>query len=259
MPRFAANLSLLFPEHPLPARVAAAGRSGFAAVEVQFPYELPATQWRAACDAADLPMVLFNVPAGDLMSGGDGLACVPGREPFFAEALAQCADYARVLRPRCVNVLAGRVPAGVDPQTCLAVLQDNLRRAVDVLAPLGVTVTVEAINRHDMPRFLVSTFDDMQALVASVPGTAMQFDLYHMARMGEPLAQRIAQQGAAFGHVQFADVPGRHQPGTGALDFAALFAALDDSGYPGWCAAEYHPQGDAAASLHWLDDYRGGH
>ncbi|MFP5382644.1 MAG: hydroxypyruvate isomerase family protein [Gammaproteobacteria bacterium] len=259
MPRFAANLSLLFPEHPLPARVAAARRAGFAAVEVQFPYELPAVQWRAACDTAGLPMVLFNVPAGDLMSGGDGLACVPGREPLFAEALAQCADYARVLRPRCVNVLAGRVPAGVDPQACLAVLQDNLRRAVDVLAPLDVTVIVEAINRHGMPRFLVSTFDDMQALVASVPGTAMQFDLYHMARMGEPLAQHIAERGNTFGHVQFADVPGRHQPGTGTLDFATLFAALDASGYRGWCAAEYHPQGDAAASLHWLDRYRGGH
>lgn len=252
MPRFAANLSLLFCEHAPADRVRAARDAGFAAVEVQFPYALPVTAWEQALAAAAVPLVLFNVGAGDLMDGGDGLAGVPGREPAFAAALAQCRDYVEALRPACVNVLAGRVPAGVDPARCRAVLRDNLRRAVEVLAPLGVTVTVEAINRHDLPRFQVSTFAELQAVVAAVPGTAMQFDLYHMARMGEPLPGHIAAHGAAFGHVQFADVPGRHQPGTGTLDFPSLFAALDAAGYRGWCGAEYRPAGPTGASLGWL-------
>lgn len=252
MPRFAANLTLLFREHELAARPAAACRAGFAAVEVQFPYELPVANWQRALADAGTSLVLFNVPAGDLMGGGDGLACVPGREPAFAAALAQCATYVRLLRPRCVNVLAGRVPEGGDAARCQAVLRDNLARAVDTLAPLGATVTVEAINRHDMPRFLVSTFAELRAMVAEVPGTRMQFDLYHMARMNEPLRQHIAAHGSELGHVQFADVPGRHEPGTGTLDFPALFAALDASGYRGHCVAEYHPSGTTLASLDWL-------
>lgn len=252
MPRFCANLSLLFREHALPQRAAAARAAGFAGVEVQFPYELPVSGWTQALGAADLPLVLFNVPAGDLMHGGDGLACVPGREAQFADALATCADYARVLAPRCINVLAGRVPAGADRARCLSVLCDNLARAVDCLAPLGVTVTVEAINRHDMPRFLVDDFATMAAVVAAVPGTALQYDLYHMARMGEPLLAQLAAHGARFGHVQFADLPGRHQPGSGTLDFPALFAALDGAGYSGWCGAEYIPAGTTGGSLAWL-------
>lgn len=253
MPRFSANLSLLFREHATAStRVAPAARAGFAAVEVQFPYDEPVDAWASALAAAGVPMVLFNVPAGDLMAGGDGLACVPGREDDFAGALTQCVAWARVLRPRCVNVLAGRVPAGADASRCAAVLHDNLRRAVDALAPLDIRVTVEAINRHDMPRFLVSSFADLRAVVDAVPGTAMQFDLYHMARMDEPLAAHIAAHGAGFGHVQFADAPGRHEPGTGTLDFAGLFAALDAAGYAGWCGAEYHPSAGTAGSLGWL-------
>lgn len=250
MPRFSANLSMLFREQAPPARVAAARAAGFGAVEVQFPYEVAVGDWRRALDAAGMPMVLFNVAAGDLMQGGDGLAGVPGREAQFAAALAECAEYVRELRPACVNVLAGRLAAGVDPRAgrprALAVLRDNLRRAVDVLGPLGVTVTLEAINRWDMPRFLVADFPAMQQAVAAVPGTAMQFDIYHLARVhlageGESPGNLIAAHGAAFGHVQFADVPGRGAPGTGGLDFPALFAALDRSGYAGWCGAEYIP------------------
>ncbi len=252
MPRFCANVSLLFREHPLAQRAAAARAAGFAGVEVQFPYELPVSDWQHALAEAGLPLVLFNVPAGDLMQGGDGLACVPGREAQFADALATCIDYARVLAPRCINVLAGRVPAGVARDRCLAVLRDNLARAVERLAPLGITVTVEAINSHDMPRFLVDDFATMAAVVAGVPGAAMQYDLYHMARMGEPLAEQLAAHGARLGHVQFADVPGRHQPGSGTLDFAGLFAALDGAGYAGWCGAEYMPAGTTEDSLAWM-------
>ncbi|MFZ5723275.1 MAG: TIM barrel protein [Pseudomonadota bacterium] len=248
MLRFSANLSLLFPDaRRLAARVLAARAAGYGAVEVQFPLAIAGlAEWRQALDAAALPLALINVDAGDLMSGGDGLAGVPGREADFAAALAQCAQQVRVLRPACVNVLAGRQPAGVDRGRCLAVLRDNLARAVDVLAPLGVQVTVEAINPWDMPRFLIDGFAAMQELVASVPGTAMQFDIYHMARLhragaGPTPADLMAAHGATFAHVQFADVPGRGAPGTGALDFPALFAALERSGYRGWCGAEYLP------------------
>ncbi|MFZ5756722.1 MAG: hydroxypyruvate isomerase family protein [Pseudomonadota bacterium] len=263
MPRFAANLSLLFPELPPLARIDAARRAGFAAVEIQFPYEVPAREWQRALADAGMPLVLFNVAAGDLMAGGDGLAGVPGREAAFAQALEQCADYVRVLKPGCVNVLAGRQPESVPLADCLGVLQRNLGRAVRVLSPSGVTVTVEAINRHDMPRFLLTDFASMEAAVTAVPGTAMQFDIYHMARAAEPLATHIAAHGARFGHVQFADVPGRGAPGSGQLDFPALFAALDASGYRGWCGAEYRPAAAAGtgvtqATFSWLARARGG-
>jgi hydroxypyruvate isomerase len=253
MPRFSANLSMLFAGLPVSARVQAAADAGFAAVEVQFPYADGLDTWRDALVAARLPLVLFNVPAGDLMRGGDGLAGVPGREREFAAALEQAAQWARALRPRCINVLAGRQPAGVPREQCLAVLDANLHRAVEVLAPLGVTVTVEAINPVDMPHFLVDSFAAMRDVVAAVPGTRMQFDIFHMARCGEPVEALLLGQGASFGHVQFADVPGRHEPGSGELDFDSLFAALDSSGYEGWCGAEYRPRPAAdTASLGWL-------
>lgn len=253
--RFSANLSLLFRELPPLERVAAARAAGFGAVEIQFPYEQGAADWRRALDAAQMPLVLFNVGAGDLMQGGDGLACVPGREAQFAQALAQCVDYARLLQPCCVNVLAGRLPAGVAPEAAYRVLHANLQRAVERLSPLGVAVTVEAINPFDMPRFLVDGFAAMAGVVAAVPGTAMQFDIYHMARLhqagvGAAPEALIVEHGARFAHVQFADSPGRGAPGSGSLDFPRLFAALDASGYDGWCGAEFlttaQGQGDPA-------------
>lgn len=257
--KLAANLSLLFGELLLVERIGAAAAAGFAGVEIQFPYEVPASELRSALDAAGLPLVLINLPAGDLMAGGAGLAAVPQRQAEFAAALDEALAYAAVARPQCVNVLPGRLAAGVTREAALATLAGNLRRAAAAFAPLGIRVLSEAINPLDMPGFLVNTPDDLLALLAAVdhPNFAAQLDFYHMARQGLDLPACIAALAGRIGHVQFADCPGRGAPGSGTLDFAAALAALRAAGYAGWLAAEYRPDAaGTAAGLGWLADWR---
>ena len=257
--KLAANLSLLFGELPLVERIGAAAAAGFAGVEIQFPYEVPASELRSALDAAGLPLVLINLPAGDLMAGGAGLAAVPQRQAEFAAALDEALAYAAVARPQCVNVLPGRLAAGVTREAALATLAGNLRRAAAAFAPLGIRVLSEAINPLDMPGFLVNTPDDLLALLAAVdhPNFAAQLDFYHMARQGLDLPACIAALAGRIGHVQFADCPGRGAPGSGTLDFAAALAALRAAGYAGWLAAEYRSDAaGTAAGLGWLADWR---
>ena len=181
--KLTANLSLLYTELPMLERFAAAAADGFTAVEIQFPYETPANELRRALDDARLKCVLINVPAGDLMTGGRGLACVPGREAEFETALNLCLDYVKVLKPCCVNVLAGRA-AAQERETALKVLRGNVSKAVELLAPEGVQVTLEAINTFDMPEFLISSFNEMKRFTENAGvDIRMQFDIYHMARM----------------------------------------------------------------------------
>lgn len=258
MLRFAANLSLLFTEVPLPQRPAAAKSAGFDQVEIQFPYELPLETWQQVFASTRQQLILINVPAGDLMQGGDGLACVPGREQAFATAVDQAIDYARGLQVAKVNILAGRVPQGIDREQARQTLIANLRMAVPKLAAAGIGSTIEAINPFDMPRFLLNTAADMQDVMQAVDHSSlsMQVDLYHMARMGEDLAQLLAQHWPQIGHIQFADVPGRGAPGTGKLPFAQLFHQISLLPYAGYCGAEYRPGPDTPASLGWLAAYR---
>lgn len=254
--KLSANVSLLYTELPFLERFKAAAADGFRAIEIQFPYDTPAVDIQLALVANDLECVLINVPAGDLMTGGRGLACVPEKRADFLRALAVCAEYVKVLSPSRVNVLAGRSsPSGRAHD--LITLQGNLLAAADVLSPLGVTVTFEAINTIDMPGFLISTFDDMTQVINTLcdDRIRMQFDIYHMAMMEEPVLELLTTHGKQIGHIQFADVPGRHEPGTGALDFTALFATIEASEYQGWVAAEYRPQGEStAAGIGWLTD-----
>lgn len=254
MPRFAANLSLLFTELPLSARFAAARKAGFDAVEIQFPYELDIPFLQQELARHQLKLVLINVPAGDLMQGGDGLACIPGREQAFRRAVLDALRYAEALDVPCVNVLAGRQPKAGDLLECLHALSANLRYATESLQSVGVTTTVEAINTFDMPRFLIHNVAQMQEMLEVVdhPTLKMQFDIYHMARMGEDIAHVLTENVARIGHIQFADLPGRHQPGSGTLDFPSLFKLIDSLPYNGWCGAEYHPLPDSEQSLAWF-------
>lgn len=256
MLKFSANLSLLFTEHPLPARFAAARAAGFQAVELQFPYELGTGELQRLLSENGLALVLINVPAGDLMQGGDGLACVPGREREFRIAVAQAVDYATVLGVPTVNVLAGRRPAGVSVEDCEAVLTDNLTHAAEALHRAGITPVTEAINVFDMPRFLLHSVEDMHRFCRHVPHLKMQFDCYHMSRMGEDVVEALRNYLPLIGHIQFADTPGRHEPGTGRLDFAAVFRTIRESGYTGWCGAEYHPSRPTGETLGWLRRWR---
>lgn len=254
--QIAANLSLLFTELPLLERVRAARVAGFDGVEIQFPYELPAISLAEALQRAGLPLVLMNLPAGDLMQGGAGLASVPQRQDEFNLALQQALTYAAMVRPQSVNVLAGKLAAGVTQAQAWECLVENLRQTAQAFGTLGIGVVCEAINPFDMPGFLLNTPAQMLDLLAAVdhPNLALQLDFYHMARQGFDLPQVISQLAGKIGHVQFADCPGRGEPGTGQLDFPAALRALAESGYKGWLGAEYRPSG--AKHLGWLEGWR---
>lgn len=257
--RIAANLSLLFAEHALAERVVAARVAGFDGVEIQFPYELPAILLKEQLERAGLPLVLINLPAGDLMQGGPGLAAVPARQAAFDVALETALSYAAMTRPEQVNVLAGRLAEGVSREAALACLVGNLRKTAEAFALLGIGVRCEAINPLDMPGFLVNTPADLNALLAAVdhPNLEAQLDLYHMARQDLDVPACIRQLGGRIGHVQFADHPGRGAPGSGTLDFPACLEALEAVGYDGWLAAEYRPgEAGTEAGLGWLASWR---
>lgn len=243
MPRFSANLSLLFTELPLRERFAAARAAGFDAVEIQFPYELGIGDIRRELERHTLELVLINVPAGDLMQGGDGLAGVPGREQQFRRAVLQAMPYVQQLGVRCVNVLAGRQPEDADLLHCLHTLTANARYAAEAFQSIDVTTTLEAINTIDMPRFLVHNIAQMQEILeaADHPTLKMQFDCYHLAMMGEDVIAGLEENWPQIGHIQFADLPGRGAPGTGILPWNSIFDCIDELPYNGWCGAEYRP------------------
>ncbi|TBU97889.1 hydroxypyruvate isomerase family protein [Stutzerimonas kirkiae] len=257
--KIAANLSLLFSEYPLLERIDEACASGFAGVEIQFPYEIAAIRLKEALERASLPLVLINLPAGDLMEGGPGLACIPQRQDEFRQALRDALSYAAMVRPQCVNVLAGRLIEGVDREQAMQTLADNLRRAAREFELLGIPVLCEAINPLDMPRFLINTPDDLLEILERVdhPNCLAQLDLYHLARQELDIAASIQRLGKRIGHVQFADCPGRGAPGSGEMDFPRALQALRDIDYQGWLGAEYWPGLDSTRqSLGWLEDWR---
>jgi hydroxypyruvate isomerase len=254
MPRFAANLSMLFTEQPFLARFGAAARAGFDAVECQFPYEAPAAEIRARLDACGLPLVLHNLPAGDWAAGERGIACLPGREAEFRAGVVQAVAYARALATPRLNCLAGIAPPGVDDTLLRATFVVNLRHAAAVLADAGLTLLVEPINTHDMPGFWLSRSDAAVELIAEVgaPNLKLQYDAYHAARMGEDPLATLERLWPWIGHIQVADTPGRHEPGSGVLGCAALFALIDRLGYTGHIGAEYRPAAGTEAGLGWL-------
>lgn len=258
MPRFSANISMLFRERPLLERFAAARAAGFAAVEIQFPYDTPLDALAQAKAEAGIAVDLVNLPAGDFASGVRGIACLPGAgyAAEFRAGVAAGLRYARALGAIKTNVLAGLLPDGADAGTCRARLIENLRFAADALNPHGIRVVLEAINRHDIPGFLVDRTDHAHEIVeiAAAGGRdiAVQADLYHMTRMGEDVPAALLALGRRLGHIQFADVPGRGEPGSGAMDWPRLFAAVDAAGYAGFAAAEYNPTRRTEATLDWL-------
>ncbi len=254
MPRFAANLSMLFTEAPFLDRFALAARAGFAAVECQFPYEAPAAEIRARLDEAGLAMVLHNLPAGDWAAGDRGLACLPARVAEFRTGVARAIAWAHALGVPQLNCLAGLAPAGMDDATLQRTLVDNLRFAARALAAEGLRLLVEPVNTFDMPGFVVHRTQQAVALLDEVgePNVFVQYDLYHAQRMEGELAATLAKYLPRIAHVQVADNPGRHEPGTGEIRFEFLFDALDRLGYDGWIGCEYRPAGRTEAGLGWL-------
>lgn len=253
-----ANISMLFAQLPLLERIEAAARAGFDGVEIQFPYPVPASELNAALDSACMPLVLFNVPAGDLLEGGAGLAGVPGRERGFARALEEALAYADIARPQRVNVLPGRLIEGALREKAMDTLAANLARAAEAFAALGIEVVCEAINRIDMPGFLLATSEELAQMVERVghSNLSAQLDFYHMQRMDEALPGAIERLRGLIGHVQFADAPLRGVPGSGVIDFVGAFAALKRSGYGGWVGAEYRLPAGEDDDLAWMPQWR---
>lgn len=253
MLNFSANLSLLFTEKPLAARFSAAREAGFSAVEIQFPYELEIADLKNLLQENALDLVLINVPAGDLMQGGNGLACVPGMQREFQAATALALEYARALAVPTINILAGRQAHGVSREECMFALAENIDHASHIFHNAGITTVVEAINVFDMPHFFLHSLAHMQQLCAQHRHLKMQFDCYHMSRMGEDILEALRNNLARIGHIQFADNPGRNEPGSGNIDYAAVFSFLRKSDYSGWTGAEYRPSGKTEDSLAWLE------
>jgi len=252
MPKFAANLSMLFTEAPFLERFERAARAGFRAVECQFPYEAPAAEIRARLDAHGLEMVLHNLPAGDWAAGERGIACLPGRVDEFRAGVARAVEYARVLGVPRLNCLAGIAPA--DAALAHRTLVDNLRFAARELAGAGLALLLEPINTFDVPGFFVCRTAQALALLDEVgAGNAfVQFDAYHAQRMEGGLEATLRAHLPRIGHVQVADHPGRHEPGTGEIDFETLFDTLDRLGYAGRIGCEYRPARATEAGLAWL-------
>jgi hydroxypyruvate isomerase len=254
MPRFAANLSMLFTEHAFLDRFEHAAKAGFTAVEFLFPYGFAANDIRQRLQAHGLSLVLHNLPAGDWDAGERGIACLPDRVDEFRAGVAKAIAYATVLGVPQLNCLAGKAPAGVDAATLRRTFVANLRFAAAELGKAGLKLLIEPINNYDIPGFwlnhtalAISVLDEVGAANAYV-----QYDIYHAQRYEGELAATMSKYLARIGHIQLADNPGRHEPGTGEIHYPFLFAHLDRIGYKGWIGCEYKPATTTQAGLGWL-------
>lgn len=255
MLRFCANLSFLFLEEPFPRRFHTAAASGFRGVEFMSPYDYAAAEIAAWAQAADVEVVLFNLPAGNWACGERGLACLPGREAEFRAGVDLALDYARTLKCRRVHCLAGRTPPGENAEELAARYVANIRYAADCFSDIGAQVLIEAINsRIDMPGYWLDTPTKAFDLLGEIarPNVAVQFDVYHAAVMaGDPLPW-LERHIHDIGHIQVADYPGRHEPGSGSIAYPSIFARLAELAYGAWIGCEYRPQADTVAGLKWL-------
>lgn len=260
MPRFAANLSMMFTELPFAARFAAAARAGFKGVEIHFPYTEGAPEAVAGwARAAGVEVVLINLPPGDWAAGERGRAGLPGKEADFMADLARALAYARALAVPRLHVMAGVVPAGVDPALCRRTFIANLRRAAPLAAEAGCTLLVEALNPQDMPGYQLASPQAALAICAEVdaPNVKYLFDLYHVRRLGDAALSTLDAAWPWLGHAQIAGVPARDEPAPSDAVTQAVLAELDRRAYAGWVGCEYRPRGTTEAGLGWLRAFSG--
>ncbi len=257
MPRFSANLSFLFGERATIAeRIDAAADAGFAGVEYMFPYAEDVGALSARLRAGRLEQVLFNLPAGDFAAGERGIAVDPSRREEFARGVADAVRIAGELGCPWVNCLVGKRLPGVEEATQRATLVANLRHAAAALGAAGVTLVIEPLNRIETPGFFIGTTAEGLALIDEVghPNLSLQYDCYHAQRAeGNLIATIRAHAAQRFGHVQIADSPDRHEPGTGEIAYGRVLRALDASGYAGWVGLEYKPAARTEDGLGWIE------
>ncbi|AZD14627.1 hydroxypyruvate isomerase [Pseudomonas chlororaphis] len=257
MPRFAANLSMLFTEQDFLARFKAAAEAGFSGVEYLFPYEFSSAQIKAQLDAHGLTQVLFNLPAGDWVKGERGIACLPDRVEEFRAGVDLAIAYAQVLGNTQINCLAGIRPQGFDDATVEKTFVANLKYAAEKLQAAGIKLVMEAINTRDIPGFYLNNTAQALSIREQVGSSNLylQYDIYHMQIMEGDLARTLSGHLDAINHVQLADNPGRHEPGTGEINYRFLFGHLDKIGYQGWVGCEYKPLTTTEAGLGWLKSH----
>lgn len=254
MPKFAANLSFLFTEVSFPERFQRAAAAGFRGVEYLSPCEYPAHEVAGWLQAADLEQVLFNLPAGDWAAGERGLACLPHRQAEFVESVEIALNYAMQLDCQRLHCLSGLRPLGVNEALLEETYIANLRHAADRLATIGATLLIEPINsRIDMPGYWLDDVDKGFRLLRTVDrdNVKLQYDIYHAQIIAGDLARTLEANLPQIGHIQIADNPGRHEPGTGEINYPFLFDLLDRLGYTGWLGCEYKPMGLTEAGLDW--------
>lgn len=256
MPRFSINLSMLFGERPFLERFAAAGEAGFRYVEYMFPYEHPAQTLKDLLEQNGLKQVLFNLPAGDWGAGDRGIAADPNRADEFRRGVDRALEYAEVLGVERINCLVGKRIEGVPCEEQWQVLVRNLTYATERLAREKRMLLVEPINTYDIPGFFLSTSREALKLLDEVAADnlKLQYDVYHMQKMEGNLTDTIRGNLERIGHIQIADVPGRHQPGTGELNYRFLLDELDRMGYSGFVGLEYIPAPDTVSSLGWVQE-----
>jgi len=256
MPRFAANLSMMYAEHPFLERFGAAAADGFRAVEFLFPYEWPAATLAAALADHGLQQVLFNAPPGDFDRGERGIASLPGRQAEFRSGFAKALEYAAALGCPRVHIMAGLVPPGSSRQALRPLYVENLAWAAARAAPAAVDVLIEPINTRDIPGYLLNRQDDAHAVVAEVgaPNLKVQMDLYHCQIVEGDVATKLRAYlpGGRVGHLQIAGVPDRHEPDRGELNYRFLFEVIDELDYLGWIGCEYRPAAATSSGLGWL-------
>ncbi len=257
MPKFAANLTMLFTEVPFMERFALARAAGFTHVEYLFPYPFKAEDLKAELDRNGLTQVLFNLPAGDWAAGERGIAALPGRSDEFLAGVPKAIEYAKVLGVKRLNCLAGKRVAGHSDEEHWKTLVENIRFAAIELALHEIELVVEPINHFDIPGFILNRTEQAIRLLDEVghPNVRVQFDIYHVQREEGEITANFRRHFARIGHVQIADNPGRNQPGTGEINFSFLFRELDQCGYAGWVGLEYVPKPDTIGSLGWMKEY----
>lgn len=254
MPKFAANLSMLFNEADFLDRFAAAAAAGFKGVEYLFPYAFPAEEIASRLKDNGLEQVLFNLPAGDWDAGDRGIGCLPDMVDAFREGVDKAIQYAGILGCKQVNCLAGIAPTGASAEQLRETFVGNLRYAADKLKTAGIRLLIEPINVFDIPGFYLTGTHQALDIIAEVgsDNLFLQYDIYHMQRMEGELAATIERNLAKIAHIQLADNPGRHEPGTGEINYPFLFKHLGAIGYQGWIGCEYKPAETTVAGLGWL-------
>ena len=257
MPKFCANLTMLYGEHPFLDRFGAAARDGFAAVEYMFPYPFPKEQLVGALKAHRLTQVLHNLPAGNWEGGDRGIAVQPDRKGEFREGVACAVDYATALACPQVNCLVGIPRAGDSSDVVRHTVVENLRYAAAELKKARIKLLIEPVNDKDIPGFWLTRADQAVSVIEEVgsDNLFLQYDIYHQARMDGELTATFRRLRNHIAHVQVADNPGRNEPGTGEINYRFMFDMLDREGYAGWIGCEYKPAAGTSAGLGWAAAY----